>query len=402
MTKSPPWEGDRGSVGSLVAIGVAALLGGAALAAGDGPSGPSRAPIEAKVLRQLATKGHASFWVVLRAKADVSSASRIDNRSRRGEVVYKRLTALAHRSQAPIRALLDAQGIRYQPFWIVNAIHVKSAGRGDGGRDGSALRRSGDTCHALLPDPKADQGARREQSVHDGVGPERDPRAAGVVDVQRSRRGHRRREHRHRASVTRTRPSSSSTAATWAAPSTTTTTGGTRCTNARSAEPCDTDTHGTHTMGTMVGDDGDPGANQIGVAPHAKWISAKGCCLDTALISSAQWILAPTDLTGANPRPDLRPDVVNNSWGGGSGDPFFRPAVQAWIASGIFPAFSNGNNGPACGTAGLAGGLLRDLQRRGVLGDRARSRASRLVAPPRSAGSSSPTSPRLAPMSAPR
>ena len=97
------------------------------------------------------------------------------------------------------------------------------------------------------------------------------------------------------------------------------------------------------------------GPNQIGVAPHAKWIAAKGCCLDTALISSAQWILAPTNLAGTNPRPDLRPDVVNNSWGGGSGDPFFRPAVQAWVASGIFPAFSNGNSGPACGSAGSPG-----------------------------------------------
>ena len=85
--------------------------------------------------------------------------------------------------------------------------------------------------------------------------------------------------------------------------------------------------------------------------------SAKGCCLDTALISSGQWILAPTDLNGDNPRPDLRPDIVNNSWGGGSGDPFFQPEVQAWVAAGIFPAFSNGNSGPACGTAGSPGDL---------------------------------------------
>ena len=42
-----------------------------------------------------------------------------------------------------------------------------------------------------------------------------------------------------------------------------------------STAPCDNDGHGTHTMGTMVGDDG--GANQIGVAPGAKWIAAKGC-----------------------------------------------------------------------------------------------------------------------------
>src|SRR5438874_3380372 len=95
----------------LAVIGLAALLGGAAVAAGNGP-GASRAPIEAKVLRQLATNGHASFWVVLRDKADLAAATRIHNRSRRGELVYERLTAVAHRSQAPIRALLDARGVR--------------------------------------------------------------------------------------------------------------------------------------------------------------------------------------------------------------------------------------------------------------------------------------------------
>lgn len=42
-----------------------------------------------------------------------------------------------------------------------------------------------------------------------------------------------------------------------------------------SMEPCDNNGHGTHTMGTIVGDDG--GANQIGVAPGARFIMAKGC-----------------------------------------------------------------------------------------------------------------------------
>ena len=65
--------------------------------------------------------------------------------------------------------------------------------------------------------------------------------------------------------------------------------------------------------------------------------------------------LAPTDLTGQNPRPDLRPHVVNNSWGGGPGDPFYQATVQAWVAAGIFPAFANGNAGPSCGSAGSPG-----------------------------------------------
>ena len=109
--------------------------------------------------------------------------------------------------------------------------------------------------------------------------------------------------------------------------------------------------------GNDGGDDGS--GNQIGVAPHAKWIAAKGCetnsCSENALLSSGQWIVAPTDLNGLNPRPDLRPHVVNNSWGGGSGDAWYMATVNAWVAAGIFPAFSNGNSGPGCGSANSPG-----------------------------------------------
>ncbi|HTU99610.1 MAG TPA: S8 family serine peptidase, partial [Luteitalea sp.] len=122
--------------------------------------------------------------------------------------------------------------------------------------------------------------------------------------------------------------------------------------------PCDNVEHGTHTMGTMVGDDG--AGNQIGVAPHARWIAAKGCedlgCSDEALLSSGQWLLAPTDLNGENPRPDLRPNIINNSWSGFGGDPFYQEVVQAWVAAGIFPAFAAGNDGDfGCGTTGSPG-----------------------------------------------
>jgi subtilisin family serine protease len=118
-------------------------------------------------------------------------------------------------------------------------------------------------------------------------------------------------------------------------------------------QACDNNGHGTHTMGTMVGDDG--GSNQIGVAPRATWIAAKGCesgnCSRSALLSSGQWVTAPTDLNGQNPRPDLRPHVVNNSWGFfGGNDPFYLSTVQGWVAAGIFPAIAAGNEGPGCAT----------------------------------------------------
>ncbi len=114
--------------------------------------------------------------------------------------------------------------------------------------------------------------------------------------------------------------------------------------------PCDTVGHGTHTMGTMVGDGGE-GA-QIGVAPGAQWIAAKGCeqlgCSELGLTSAAQWVLAPTDVAGANPDPARRPHIVNNSWSGPGDDDWYEDFVDAWVASGIFPVFSNGNTGPEC------------------------------------------------------
>jgi hypothetical protein len=127
--------------------------------------------------------------------------------------------------------------------------------------------------------------------------------------------------------------------------------------------PCDNNSHGTHVTGTITGDDG--GSNQIGVAPEAKWISAKGCesnqCSDTALVSSGQFMLAPTDLNGENPRPDMRPNIVNNSWGGANDtDPFYQAIVDGWVAAGIFTQFSNGNTdvGPApCASTSNPGNL---------------------------------------------
>lgn len=110
------------------------------------------------------------------------------------------------------------------------------------------------------------------------------------------------------------------------------------------AAPYDDDNHGTHTMGTMVGSEGN---NQIGVAPGAKWIAVKAFTpaggTDADLLEAGQWIIAPTDAQG-NPHPEKAPDVVNNSWGGGPGiDDWYRQMVQNWRAAEIFPEFSAGN-----------------------------------------------------------
>lgn len=112
------------------------------------------------------------------------------------------------------------------------------------------------------------------------------------------------------------------------------------------ATPYDDIEHGTHVTGTMVGSEPN-GANQIGVAPGAKYIAVKAFTsaggTDADLLEAAQWILAPTDANG-NARVDMAPDIVNNSWGGGPGlDEWYREVVANWRAAEIFPEFSAGN-----------------------------------------------------------
>ena len=388
----------------LAAVSLAVVLGGVSLATAGGQARSKEAPVEARVAQQLARTGHASFWIVLHGNATVAPAASIRNRSRRGEVVYERLTSYARESQAPVRAWLDAHGLQYQAYWIVNAIFVKSAGPSI--VDSLAARPDVKEIRAnhSYPIPKetrVSSSAARPATAEWGLNAIHAPqvwstfndRGEGIV-ISSIDTGVR---YSHQALVGKYRGNLG---------------GGNFDNNYNwwdplgecpTSDPCDTGnpTHGTHTMGTMIGDDGDPGTNQIGVAPHAKWISAKGCCLDTALISSGQWILAPTDLNGDNPRPDLRPDIVNNSWGGGSGDPFFQPEVQAWVAAGIFPAFSNGKAAPRA-----APRAPRETCRRRTPPARststAPSRASRHAAHRHSAGSSSRTSRRRAPTFAPR
>lgn len=110
--------------------------------------------------------------------------------------------------------------------------------------------------------------------------------------------------------------------------------------------PYDDLSHGTHTMGTMVGSESN-GSNQIGVAPGAKWIAVKAFSSkggsDADLLKAGEWIIAPKDAQG-NPHPEKAPNVVNNSWGGGPGlDEWYRPMVKNWRAANIFPEFSAGN-----------------------------------------------------------
>ncbi|KAH9108372.1 hypothetical protein AeMF1_016459 [Aphanomyces euteiches] len=118
--------------------------------------------------------------------------------------------------------------------------------------------------------------------------------------------------------------------------------------------PWDSNGHGSHTIGTMVGKNG------IGVAPGAKWIACMGLYGgrgdDKSLLQCAQFMLCPTKPDGTGADCKKGPHVINNSWGSQGFDPWYQDAVAAWRAAGIIPVVSNGNSGPDCGTVGSPGG----------------------------------------------
>lgn len=119
--------------------------------------------------------------------------------------------------------------------------------------------------------------------------------------------------------------------------------------------PCDDNNHGTHTAGTMVGDDGQ--GNQIGVAPGAQWVGCRnmerGWGQPSTYIECFEWFLAPTDLNGQQADPLKSPHVVNNSWycavSEGCTDlninELLHIAVINLKASGVVVVVSNGNFG---------------------------------------------------------
>ncbi|MPZ29083.1 MAG: S8 family serine peptidase, partial [Micromonosporaceae bacterium] len=303
-------------------------------------------------------EGATDFWIHLREQADLGGAESIADWDQRGQFVYDRLTQTAETSQAGLRELLEAEGVAYKPYWISNTILVTG--------DADLLTRIADRPEVdeILADrvyqiPKPIAGTPEETidaiewnidrvnapQVWSDFGVRGEGIVVGSIDTGA--------QFDHPALVSQYRGNLGNGVFdhnyNWFDPTN----------HCGTPVPCDTFGHGTHTMGTTLGDDG--GDNQIGVAPGATWITANGCpgggCPQQALLDSFAWLLAPTDLEGNNPDPSMRPHVVNNSWGSNNGSSTtYLDSVRAWVAAGIFPVFSNGNNGAAgCGTVGSPG-----------------------------------------------
>lgn len=345
-----------GAVLGMLALGLPAPVAAAPVQ----DAGSARAAVEPQLTSTLAARGTATFWVYLRQEADLTAAADVKDRAGQGRSVLRTLTGTAKSSQAGLVAMLDEAGADHKSFWIANVVKVT----GDAALVSRIAARpeveqiTADKTYRI-PEPEAAGDEPQIASVEWNISRVNAPQVwqqfgdtgedivVGNIDTgvmfdhpalvrqYRGNLGGGRFDHNYN----------------WWDPS--------NVCGAPSLVPCDNNDHGTHTMGTMVGDDG---VNQVGVAPGATWIAAKGCegrtCSTEALLSSGQFMLAPTDLRGNNPNPDLRPHIINNSWGGGADtDPWYQPTVRAWVAAGIFPQFSSGNPGSACGQAGNPGNL---------------------------------------------
>ncbi|MFC5824824.1 S8 family serine peptidase [Nonomuraea insulae] len=310
---------------------------------------PDPGKIDTTVQAQLAQDDKATFWVRMKGSADLSGARRAVTKESKAELVFEAKNERAESSQEGLRKLLDSQHADYTPYWIVNAVKV-TADEKLASEIASLpeVERIFPVRTLSLPKPISGKAEAKVNAVEWNIDRVNAPRVwnelgnrgEGVVIAHIDTGAQF--DHPELAASYRGRnPDGSYTHDyNWFDPA--------RICPA--AAPCDNNGHGTHTMGTMVG------ANGIGVAPGAKWIAAKGCevntCTDASLLAAGQWLVRPTDLNGQNPRPDLAPDIINNSWGGDGFDPFYKEVVDSWIAAGIFPAFSNGNEGPACRTSG--------------------------------------------------
>ena len=349
----------RTAVWAAAAITATAALSGPAPAFAQSAADPSpvTAKVDSAVLDTVAKGKESTFFVVLKKQADLSAAKGKRSHAAKAKSAFAALRAEAKSSQQPLQAFLDKEKVGYRSFWIANAVEVTG---GENLVDALAKRpdvasivkehtykldrtESKSTDAATDADPTAAEWGVQDIKA-DQVWDQYDDRGEGIV-IANVDSGV---QYDHPALVGNYRGNNGDGSFThdynWYDP-----TG--QCTT---SAPCDNNGHGTHTMGTMVG------AGGVGVAPGAKWIAAKGCesssCSDSSLLAAGQWILAPTDHTGQNPRPDLAPDIVNNSWGGGD-TTFYQDIVEAWNAAGIFEAFAAGNdgNGTTCSTTHAPG-----------------------------------------------
>ena len=305
------------------------------------------------------TNGNHGFYgdrlfVILKDQADLSDVRQIQNIDERRSAAYNELIQFANESQTDLRKAFDSLGVKYTPYYLENAIEV---------RGGTLVRLYLLTrpevdrvipSQRLRPAPLGDllalnnlfaapppSGVQWNVSMigADKVWDEYGVRGEGIV-IGQSDSGV---DVTHPELQDSYRGKTEGNDYNWFDPW-----------NERSS-PYDENGHGTHTLGTVLGQNG------IGVAPGATWFACanleRGLANPALYLDCMQFMLAPFP-QGGDPFVDGDPtraaDVLNNSWGcpeiEGCDPNALIAAANHLRDAGIFVVVSTGNDGPNCST----------------------------------------------------
>src|SRR5436190_15706575 len=356
----------------IVAAAIAALGAFGSSRAGNLGSPPEQAVSANKiapwVMEHTANGQQAEFFVVLAEQADLGGAAALPTKNEKGRYVYDALWSKSQATQSPVLQWLRERGLEHQSFYIVNAILVKGS------------REIAQTL-AARPDVVRIEGNPQIRNLLPQPGPAADaasqPGAPAAIEPGIN--------YTHAPSVwalgftgQNIVVASADTGVRWTHNALkphysgwdgvtadhdfnwhdSIHSGGGVC-GPNSPQPCDDFFHGSHTTGTAIGSDG--GANQIGMAPGAKWIGCRnmdvGVGTPARYIECMEFFLAPYPVGGdpSQGDPTKAPDITINSWGcpvseGCVVGDELQDAVEAQEAAGIQMVVAAGNSGSSCST----------------------------------------------------
>jgi len=373
-------KNNRSGVGPLrrilcILLITAAVMAGLGAVASLRAVGKPAAPGEAAALRKIApwvtqntaNGKQAEFMVVLASQADLQGASLLSNKAAKGHFVRDALWNKSQVTQAPILKWLKERGLEHRAFYIVNAIWVKGSYE-----DALTLAQRADVARVEgnphvkgLPGSEVAVPAPAQPAAPDTVEPGITYTHAplvwaegflgqGIV-VASADTGFR---WTHNAIKPHYRGWNGTVAdhnSNWH--DSIHDSVGNPCGN-NSIQPCDDFFHGSHTLGTAIGDDG--GSNQIGMAPQAVCMGCRnmdeGTGTPARYLECMEFFLAPYPIGGdpSQGDPSKAPDVTINSWGcptsEGCSPNTLQAGVEAQRAAGIMMVVAAGNSGSSCST----------------------------------------------------
>jgi len=318
------------------------------------------------VIEHTANGQQAEFFVVLADQTDLSGAAALATKAEKARYVHGALWNKSQTTQGPIVQWLRERGIECRSFYIVNAILVKGdreVAEALAARPDVARVEGNPHIQNVLPQPNAIAEApsqpQRPETIEPGISYTHAPdvwalgfrgqgiTVAGADTGQRWTHNALKPHYRGWDGVTADHNFNWHDSIHDSV--------GNPCGN-DSPFPCDDNGHGSHTIGTAIGDDGM--GNQIGMAPGARWIGCRnmdqGDGTPARYIECMEWFLAPYPIGGGQGDPLRAPDITSNSWvcppSEGCSADTLQAAVEAQAAAGIMMVAGAGNDGPNCST----------------------------------------------------